>query len=162
RLYFDASTAICVDRPSQLVAWSRVQLGDLQVLRVGSKDQAILNRAGDDLRIDWGFFYLVVPGQPNATTVITSDRAARDAFAATGMIRNDDDLRMPRSAGDKNPVLACVLDMGQVGVQPVSRHLLLAYDDVLSIEYFHRKLRPYWRRHGMEIDELLRAAVKDY
>ena len=31
---------------------------------------------------------------------------------------------------------------------PVSRHLMLAYDDEYSIEYFGRKLRPYWRRNG--------------
>src|SRR5205823_3535298 len=73
-----------------------------------------------------------------------------------------DDLRMPRPANDRWPVLACRLDLGAVGAEPVSRHVLLAHDDLFGIEYFHRKLRPYWRRSGMEIDELLRTAAKQY
>jgi len=53
---------------------------------------------------------------------------------------------MPRAADDDRLVMAFALDLGKVGAEPVSRHLLLAYDDLYSIEYFHHRLRPYWRR----------------
>ena len=39
---------------------------------------------------------------------------------------------------------------------------MLAYDDIESIEYFGTKLRPFWRRHGMEATELLQTAAKQY
>ena len=55
-----------------------------------------------------------------------------------------------------------VFDLGKVGGKPVSRHLMLAYDDVYSIEYFGTKLRPYWRRNGMEAADLLRTAAEQY
>ena len=61
-------------------------------------------------------------------------------------IASTDDLRMPRAADDDRLVMAFALDLGKVGAEPVSRHLLLAYDDLYSIEYFHHRLRPYWRR----------------
>ena len=35
---------------------------------------------------------------------------------------------------------------------------MLAYDDGYSIEYFNRKLRPWWRRNGAEANDLLRDA----
>ncbi len=60
------------------------------------------------------------------------------------------------------PVLAYAFDLGTVAAAPVSRHLMLAYDDLFSIEYFQRRLRPYWRRKGAEAQDLLRDAWRDY
>ena len=60
------------------------------------------------------------------------------------------------------PVMATVFDFGQVGRTVVSRHLLLAYDDLFSIEYFNRRLQPYWRHRGVETSEMLRLAARDY
>ena len=60
------------------------------------------------------------------------------------------------------PLAAFVFDLGQVGAEPVARHLILAYDDLYSIEYFHQRLRPYWRRNGAQAADLLTAAEHDY
>src|SRR5581483_6224715 len=37
-----------------------------------------------------------------------------------------------------------------------------AYDDIFAIEYFHRKLRAYWRREGNDFGEMLRRAEREY
>ena len=47
-------------------------------------------------------------------------------------------------------MLAASFDLGQVGAEPVSRQVILAYDDLYSIKYFGGRLRPYWRRGGAE------------
>ena len=39
---------------------------------------------------------------------------------------------------------------------------MLAYDDEYSIEYLGTKLRPYWRRNGMDMEKLLQTAAKQY
>jgi hypothetical protein len=161
-LYFDATAEWAVDNPDQQVTWGRYKAGDLTVLRVGSKDQAVLAKAGDNLRIDWGYFTVAVPPHGTGATVLTSDTRARGGFIADGTLPTDDDLNMPRPARDNWPVLACTFALGMVRAEPVSRHLLLAYDDGYSIEYFQEKLRPYWRRKGMEFAELLRRAEADY
>jgi hypothetical protein len=57
---------------------------------------------------------------------------------------------------------ALAIQVGKVGPQPVSRWLMLAYDDLYSIQYMKSNLRPYWRRNGWEAADLLRAAAKDY
>jgi len=161
-LYFDCSAEWGVNSPEQKVVWSRLRVGDLRVLCFGSQEQPILEKSGDNLRIDWGYFYLAIPRQEPAADVITRDRHARRTFVSRGRLPESDDLRMPRPASDDWPVLACTFDLGSVGKTAVSRHILLAYDDLFSIEYFYRKLRPYWRRNGMEADELLRTAAQDY
>src|SRR5260370_19570450 len=58
QIYFDASTDLVVNTPDQLVAWSRLKANGLFVLRAGSREQPILQRSGDDLRIDWGYLYV--------------------------------------------------------------------------------------------------------
>jgi hypothetical protein len=161
-LYFDCSGEWAVDRPEQAVVWGRYRAGDMDVLRIGSKEQNVLSRAGDNLRIDWGYFTLAVPETPGRATVMTSDRLARGGFMADGQIPEDDDLRMPRPARDDWPVLACVYRLGNVKAEPVSRYLMVGYDDIYSIEHFGNRLRPWWRRGGMEMPELLRTAQNDY
>ncbi len=159
-LYLDASAEWAVNSTSQPVVWSRYRLDGMDVMRVGTEEQPVLQKAGDNLRIDWGYLYIAVPGEPAVQTVMAS-HDVRQHFARDGRLPESDDLRMPRPAHDEWIVLATAMDLGEVGEKPVERHLLIAYDDLFSIEYFHRKLRPYWRRAGAEIDDLLRLAQRD-
>ena len=52
--------------------------------------------------------------------------------------------------------------LGKVGAKPVSRWLMLAYDDEYSIQYFKKNLRPYWRRNGDDAAALLKKAAAEY
>ena len=49
-----------------------------------------------------------------------------------------------------------------MGATPVTRHILLAYDDMYSIEYMHQKLLPYWRKQFPSFAAMLQAAERDY
>ena len=49
----------------------------MTLLNIGSRDQRVLNRSGDDLRIDWGYFHLGVPANEQAS-VAASSHAIRD------------------------------------------------------------------------------------
>ncbi|MBC8102076.1 MAG: DUF4965 domain-containing protein [Cytophagales bacterium] len=160
-LYFDASAQLVVNQPDQKVMWRREKIGNLTALRMGTEAQPVLQKRGDDLRIDWGNLY-VATSQPGAKGVIASRFVATESFAKNGQIPSLDDSRMPRPAGEENPVSAFVLDLGSVSAKPVSRRLLLAYDDEYSITYFRRNLRPYWRRNGMTANQLLQTADRDY
>jgi hypothetical protein len=161
-LYFDCTAEFAVNTTYEKVTWSRLKAGDLRVLTFGSQLQPVLERSGDDLRIDWGYLHLAAPPSWAGTDAIAWNQVARAGFAATGTLPDSDDTRMPRMAREETPVLAAATDLGAVGAAAVSRHLLLAYDDRYSIEYFGRRLRPYWRRGGTELDALLKAAVRDY
>ncbi len=162
QIYFDASASISVNTGDQEVTASRFQLGNQTVLRVGSQQQPVLERSGDNLRIDWGFLYTASPDLP-AATAIAAQKTAADSFLKTGTLPLSDDLNLPRPAQQDRPVLAYAFNLGTVNSgAAVSRHVVLAYDDLFSIEYFYRRLRPYWRRNGAEASDLVLGAIRDF
>lgn len=162
-IYFDVAAELVVNEGRQQVEWSRAEIPGLRALKVGSKDQPVLAKKGDDLRIDWGYLYLAAPegGRP-AEDVVPAPLARAD-FAANGALRAHSDGAWPGPVeANSAPVGAVVFHVGQVAAEPVSRWLMLAYDDVFAIQYMKKNLRPYWRRNGWEAADLLQAAAKEY
>ena len=161
-LYLHVQGEWTVNTNDQSVLSSRFHQPGLDVLRMGSAKQPVLETAGDDRRIDWGYLYLAVPSGAGVGTALAGAEASRRAFAETGTVLPADDIGAARPVRDGWPVLACAFTLGAVTEAPVTRHALLAYDDLYSIEYFGRKVRPYWRRDGMEAAEMLQIAARDY
>jgi len=160
-VYFSASAELAVNTPDQAVVWSRPEIAGLTALRIGSEEQPVLQKKGDDLRIDWGYLYAAAP-QETASGAIAGEGALVRAFVTSGKFPSSYGQRMPRAVKDDLPVAAMVLDLGNVAAGPVSRYAMLAYDDEYSINYFGRRLRPYWRRNGAQAADLLQAAARDY
>jgi hypothetical protein len=165
-IYFDASAQIAVNQPDQKVTWSRVTgtSGDApSIMRAGTVEQPILAKQGDNLRIDWGYLYVALPIDQQGNDAIGADVALRAAFVKDGRLPPQDDERKPRAADAEAPVLAATLNAGRVQQTPVSRYLLVAYDDEWAIEYFGERTRAWWRRNrGTTIAETLRASAQDY
>jgi hypothetical protein len=156
----DVDPVIAVNAADEAVTWGRSRAHGLTVLNVGSRDQRVLNRAGDDLRIDWGYFHLAVPDGEDARMAASSD--AMRQFVESGNLPTADDMDMPRAPREEAAHLAAMLPMGSVGAAPVSRRVLLAYTDDYAIEYLGRKLRPYWQRNGESVQQMLANAERDY
>jgi hypothetical protein len=162
-IYFDNSAELVVNSSEQEVTWSRFQDPEMDILCMGSKEQPILQKSGDNLRIDWGYLYLVSPRNQGARSVITGRSKARDAFLLSGSLPPSDDLNSPRRANDDWPVMSYALKPGKMAPgPPIEMYLAMAYDDVFSIEYFHRKLQAYWKTDGTRSVDLLRSAIKEY
>lgn len=159
-LYFDAAAEITVNEPAQQVEWSSVEVGGLDTLKVGSKDQPVLLKKGDDLRIDWGFLYVSVPKAEGNRANFQPAASARQNFIANAELPAVK-MASPLPAREA-PVATVIMEDIQVSTKPVARWLMLAYDDLYSIQYMKRNLRPYWRRNGWEAADLLKAAAKDY
>lgn len=156
----DVDPMIAVNTADEAVTWGRSHAPGLTVLNVGSRDQRVLNRPGDDLRIDWGYFHLAVPDQAGAQFAASQD--AMDNFVASGSLPAGDDMDMPQMPRAGAAHLAVALPMDTVAGAPVSRHVLLSYTEEYAIEYLGRKLRPYWQRNGQTVQEMLAAAERDY
>jgi len=161
-IYYANSAQLVVNTEDQAVVWSREKIGDLSVLRMGTEAQPVLAKSGDNLRIDWGYLYAAAPMNAVSASATASPSAQHRMFLEQGSLPGEDEADMPRAVNNHTPLMAFVFDLGQVGAQPVARHLILAYDDLYSIEYFHQRLRAYWRRNGAQAADLLTDAERDY
>jgi hypothetical protein len=152
----DVDPVIAVNTADEAVTWGRSKAGSLTVLNVGSRDQRVLNRPGDDLRIDWGYFHLAAPDSESPQFALSSNALA--SFQTTGSLPNADDMDMPRMPREGAADLAVLLPFGKVAGEPVRRHVLLSYTEGYAIEYLGRKLRPYWQRNGLSVQQMLADA----
>jgi hypothetical protein len=158
------STRLYLDSPSPGTGrgmWSRYDLHGLKAIRVGSLAQNILDRSGDRIEIDWGHLYLAAPDGPGVQT-LGATAHDRSLFAATLNLPESHDLEIPNRTDRDTALAAISYDIEVSGSAPVSRLLLFAYDEIYSIEYFERRLRPYWRRGGTTIEDLLTKAAVDF
>jgi len=162
QLYFDASTEIATDTPDEPTSWGRYRIGNLEALRAGTQGQPVLQKSGDNVRIDWGYVYVVADSSQQATLAATSREETEAAFNSTGQLPASDDLNIDTAQRFKSPVLAANFNLGHINASPVSRMLMVAYDDLYPIEYFHRALPAYWRRNGMGFGDLLTRANAEY
>ena len=159
--YFDATGEWAVNTPDQKVTWSWEMSEPLSILKFRATDQKILGRSGDGLRIEWGEFLIAAPGR-SIGILAGSDKAAR-----TGFVENDrkglgPDAKGSRAVNDQWPVLGFFMPLGKVGRESKSAHLILAYDEFYSLEYFQKKLVPYWKRSGKTAVEMLKEAEAGY
>jgi hypothetical protein len=159
-VYDSTSSQLVVNRAEEKVEWAREKAGDLTALRVGTVEQAVVASCGDDHRINWGYAYAAAP-EAQAKAAVGADQALLSAFVANGELPTQDDRRMPRAVNDEQPVMAFVFQLGNIAAAPVTRQVIVAYDEVYAIKYFGQKLRPYWRRNGTTASEMLQQAARD-
>jgi len=130
------------------------------VLNIGSREQKVLNRSGDNLRIDWGYFHLAVPTGEQASLAASSE-AIHD-FLGNGALPASDDMDMPQTPRDRAAQLAVELPVDVAAGQTASRHVLLSYTEEYAIEYLERKERPYWQRNNKPVQVMLAEAEQQY
>ena len=160
-VYFDLSAEIAVDDRRQEVLCLRSQQAESDVIACGTVTQRILEKDGDNVRIDWGYLHLALPKSVPGRLAISCYDRARKAFARNEPFPVEDDIAFPfHFASD--PKLSVMIPIDVDGATPQARYVIAAYDDLYSMEYHGRKLRPYWRRDGQHIGDLLKSAIAGY
>jgi hypothetical protein len=159
QIFFSASAELAVNIPQQLVTYNTADVPGLSVQRIGSQDQAILATKGDDRRIDWGYLYVAAPGDEVVSQALNKESTLSGDFVSGVPLKQGE----PTAAFPAEGVAAgMVIDCPQVSADPVSRWLMLAYDDLYSIEFMQNRLRPYWRRNGLDAQGLLKESAQNY
>lgn len=150
QVYFGASSLIAANTVAQSMTAEAGSSQRLDYLKVGTEEQPVLEKKGDDLRIDWGYLYVATPKDAGATQGIASQQNAVDDFIAGRVSESQ------RSG--KQLVLTTVFPEEQVR-EEIEYMVLLGYDDLYSIDYFGEQLRPWWNKEGDRSlpDELERA-----
>ncbi|HPS02118.1 MAG TPA: DUF4965 domain-containing protein [Candidatus Sumerlaeota bacterium] len=162
QFYLDASPMLAVNEGKQDVVCEKAEVKGLQAVRVGSREQKLLSRPGDDIRIDWGYAYLAVPAdQKGGAVAIARANDAYDHFAKTGQALTTQAPFGAEPAGQAQ-MLCATMDAGEVAAKAVRQVAILAYDDIKSIRYFKADLAPYWRRDGLDAAGMLQKAWKEF
>ena len=157
-VYLDIGGEWTVDTGDQAVVWQRQRVRGLETVRIGSADQRILNRSGDNLRTDWGWCWLAVATDGRQQTAVAVDAVMRAGWQATGRLPDEDDQQMPRGAFHNYPRMAAAVDLGLVGESTVGTTFVVAYEDLFAVEWLRRRCRPYWQRDGRGFDVMLKDA----
>ena len=158
QVYLDMTSQWAVNVPHQKVVWERKEANGLLILGFRSQDQPILEKAGDDVRIDWGTALLAVPA--NGEAIVGDMDYCRAAFVARGELSDEHLLPMPRkSTYWGEPTLAVKLDLGCAAGRDGEAFALVGYDDEYAVEYFGQKLRAWWRRREDASPETMLGAA---
>ncbi len=153
-VYFDASPRWALGQPYQASVSDAYEQDGMIYLRAGSRDQAVLEKAGDHVRIDWGHFYLSSPAVKGLEYGIGTPEMLRSNFVAGKSIA------MGKKGIDEDGNMALARGFGKV--KKAEGHVLVGYNDGYSIQYFGQNLRPYWNRTGnVTIESQFKAAEKD-
>jgi len=152
QLYLGASTDIATNIPSQEVKAEKYRANGLSILKAGTVAQAVLQKKGDDLRIDWGYMYLAVATVPGVQQSVSAARSLSQAFAPAMAASNGKHLR-----------LNTIVNLGKVTGDGKEQLFLIGYDDLYSIQYFNQNLQAWWRlQPGATIDQQLSQAATGY
>jgi hypothetical protein len=155
-IYFGASTNIATNTPAQTVVTQKYSRAQLNILKAGTIEQPVLQKKGDDLRIDWGYMYVAVPASAKSSQYITTASQALASFTSTSANNTN-------AGSGKNLVLNTSIVLGKVGADKKEQYFLLGYDDIYSIRYFKQNLKPWWNRNGNQtIEKQLAKAATDY
>lgn len=143
-VYFEASAAWALNFPTQRSESELFEDGDLTFVKAGSLDQRILAKQGDDIRIDWGYFYMAAEKEGTATNIGKGLQLRKDFIS--GKVNEQADKKQ----GPDNE-MSIIRNLGNVS--EASGKVLIGYDDINSIQFFKQNLRPYWNRKGNETIE---------
>jgi hypothetical protein len=152
-IYFEAAPEWAINESGQVSKAEGYEKDNLLFLKTGNVEQKILGRRGDNVRIDWGYFYLSSE-KGNASAAVGEAFGLRGQFAGKGSLSGD-------VTAKDNANLAIAQSLGKS--KTASGKVLIGYDDVYSIKYFDTNLRPYWNKDGNKsIESAFADADKEF
>ncbi|MDD4772864.1 MAG: DUF4965 domain-containing protein [Eubacteriales bacterium] len=136
RVKLAVSEELCLNEKGQSeTETSVISIKGASCIRMGNKTQNPLWRSGDDVRIDWGYFYLAVRGSVPKVSEISEKPKENDG---TNYITAEADI-------SEGPAL-----------------FVTAYDDIYSLVYFGENLKSWWNRGDETIETAVENAVTVY
>ena len=160
QVYLEATSSWATNVPGQEVSSSIGQTpdGDVTYAKTGTTSQPVLETKGDDVRIDWGYFYLASATRSNVSIGISDDPGMKKAFSEQGTFSTEKSLHSSSS----EQYLGYVDDLGKV-TSSASGFAMIGYDDIYAIQYYGENRMAYWK-HGGKVDmhQVLDQAAQDY
>lgn len=163
QIYMEATPDWAVNTPGQAVEISGA-LGDtpdkLTYAKVGTVEQPVLQKKGDDVRIDWGYLYLAADKKESNNIGTGAYRQMKKRFVEEGTATQ---VGLPN---ENIPAEQCVLsysdNLGKVS-SAANGFMMIGYDDIYAIQYFKDNRMAYWKHDGkVDMLQALNTAKANY
>lgn len=156
QLYLGVSSDLAVNTSSEPVKASRYTSGNMSFLKAGTVAQPLLQKKGDDVRIDWGYVYIAAPQSEKPTQKVTAQTMGITNFISPVKT-------MSQVSQGKQLMLNTTLSFDNVTKDQQSKYIMIGYDDIYSVQYFGQNLRPYWNQDGKSsIEKQFALAENNY
>ena len=150
QMFFNSSPDIAKNKPSQDVRGDFYKKDGISFQKVGTTDQPILKRKGDDVRIDWGYSYLALRDQ---TGVQFPHYLLSGGPVPPGL---------PPEEREFFNQFKLKIDFGNVRSETLQRTILLGYDDLYAIQYFGQNLQAWWKKNFSSSEEMIKKSLDEF
>ncbi len=140
KLYFNVANELVRNNKKSEVKTGIGKYENISYFKIGTTGQPVLKRKGDDVRIDWGYLYLAVT---NEAGVKQNTSSKIPGINLPGMISTE-------------------ISFGKVKSVPIEKTVLLAYDDLYSIQYFNQDLHAWWKKNFSTTEEMIKKSLNDF
>jgi hypothetical protein len=152
-LQMNTSLDFSRNKKSQRMETTYKYYQDIRYAQMGTREQPVLQSKGDDIRIDWGYFYLAASMQ---NTKGFADFAIVPV-ADTTVKQSAGNAPLPDTAPSIHFSKGLVTANKSAGGT-----ILLAYDDINAVQYFNQNLQAWWKLDGTTIEQAMEKASTDY
>ncbi len=153
---FAVSSDLAKNEKKQSVKIEESNSPGFHFLKAGTLEQPVLKRKGDDVRIDWGYLYLSsIDTNADYRSVSTTQFLN---YLSQGKFYHEKN-QLPEA---KNSLLQVTMGFQNVKEEIKEGTILLAYDDIYSIQYFKQNLQAWWKKDGMTMEQLLKKSMNEY
>ena len=163
QVYMEATPQWAVNGDNQQVSFTKEDKNNITYLKTGTIEQPVLSKKGDDVRIDWGYFYLAAANNPNVAMSLGNYHTLKKDFKANGKLSPEaSTASLSPNMQEEMSILAYCNDLGKVSA-PANGYMMIGYDDLYSIQYFKDNRLPYWKKDGkVDIYQAFEKANKEY
>lgn len=163
--YLDVAALAAVEAPSERVQGRLVAIEGLETACVEALDPPWRAPSSTRERLECGIVFASARQGPGVRANFGPADELRRAFVERRSASVSPSFLEPRAAADGASAISLRLE-GRAGAgyvtaksdaAPVLARAILAYDEPWSVRYGEERLRPYWRRDGMDVAALLQA-----
>lgn len=162
QIYFEITPEWAVNEIVQEVELTKGEVNGINFIKAETTEQPVLEKKGDNIRIDWRYIYLAIDESKTKSIEIGDYFKTKELFVKNGNIAKGAKNQKIVMAHNM-PVMSTVDNIGVVSSKPIKNFIMIAYDDIESIQYFGDNLKAWWTKNGqINIDDALLMASSEY
>ncbi len=160
QIYFEITPQWAVNDINQEIETSSGETATTHYLKTGTKAQPVLEKSGDNVRIDWGYAYLAAAKEEKSQLSIGAYSEAKFSFAAQGFPSAKEEKSSSKMTSQMT-AMSYTNNLGKVS-KAKSGYVMIGYDDVASVQYFGDNLKAWWTHNGkVSFADVLTSAAAD-